>query len=144
MEDCDLSLICRDENCRRIDLHPVHAVTATCDSEVISTSTREPWKRPAPRALDHAIAKATSKTYPRHFNAILREVEEDYGDCIGRTVARRLARLVKRGHILRIDLGRSLYAYVRPGSKLANDIDLVREQVENMFASSVSERRANG
>jgi hypothetical protein len=72
----------------------------------------------------------------------LREVEEDYGECIDRTVARRLARLVKRGHILRIDLGRHLYAYLRPGSSLVNDVDLIREQLEAMFASSVPEQHA--
>jgi predicted transcriptional regulator len=139
MHECSY---CRDESCHRIDLHPAHAVTAIRVTEAPSTSPREPWKRSAPRALDHSIAKATSKTYPRHFKAILREVEEDYGECIDRTVARRLARLVKRGHILRIDLGRHLYAYLRPGSSLVNDVDLIREQLEAMFASSVPEQHA--
>jgi hypothetical protein len=136
MQDCDLSFVCRDENCDRVDLHPSHSVvTHRVKRKKPSVSRRLPWRQPAPRALDHSIAKATSKTYPRHFQAILHEVKEDYGDCNSRTVIRRLGRLVKRGHILRLDLGRSLYAYVRPGSNLANDIELVREQIEGLFAS---------
>jgi hypothetical protein len=40
-----------------------------------------------------------------------------------------LARLVERGHILRIDLGQQLFAYLRPGSNLVGDISLMREQI---------------
>jgi hypothetical protein len=79
--------------------------------------------------LDHAIAKATSQIYPRHLDAIVRHVHADYGPCTSRAIQRRLVRLVERGHILRIDLGKQLYAYLRPGSKLVNEIDLMREQI---------------
>src|SRR3990172_3495241 len=130
---------CRDENCSRIDLHLVHIVEMISEQpEPPSLAKRPPWRSPAPKALDHSIAKATSRTYPRHFDAILHEVEADYGDCNPRTVQRGLRKLVERGHILRIDLGRHLYAYVRPGSKLVNDIDLLREQIFDLFATSAS------
>jgi len=137
MQQRDLSCLCRDEACDRIELHLAHEVTTVEPKPAYSRGQLPAWKRPAPKALDHAIAKATSKTYPRHFGAILQLVEADYGACIERTVHRRLKRLVQRGHILRIDLGRSLYAYLRPGSPMVNDIALMREQCFDAFNSSV-------
>jgi len=137
MRNWDPSCLCRDEACDRIELHLAHKVTREPEPEPRSTSPLPKWKRQAPKALDHSIAKATSKTYPRHFDAIMKIVESDYGTCIDRTVHRRLKRLVQRGHILRIDLGRHLYAYLRPGSTLVNDVDLIREQCFDAFESSV-------
>jgi len=137
MQQRDLSCLCRDEACDRIELHLTHKVACKPFREPWSRNQTPKWQRPAPKALDHAIAKATSKTYPRHFGAILQLVEADYGACIERTVHRRLKRLVQRGHILRIDLGRSLYAYLRPGSPMVNDIALMREQCFDAFNSSV-------
>lgn len=137
MKHLDPSCLCRDEACDRIELHLAHEVTCKPVREPWSRNPTPKWQRPAPKALDHAIAKATSKTYPRHFGAILQIVESDYGVCIERTVHRRLKRLVQRGHILRIDLGKQLYAYLRPGSPMVNDIALMREQCFDAFNSSV-------
>ena len=77
-------------------------------------------------------AKSISRTYPKPFHVILRDVEEDYGEVNPRTAQRRLKRLVERGHLLRIDLGRRLYAYLRPGSTMVHDADLMREQLDDL------------
>jgi hypothetical protein len=121
-----------------VELHPAHEIEGPLDdTEPVSASAKEPWERSAPIALDDSITKAVSLTYPRHINAIVQLVEDDYGSCNLRTVQRRLRALVQRGHLLRIDLGRQLYAYLKPGSALVNDIDLMREQCFDAFASSV-------
>ncbi len=136
---------CRNDQCARADLHLAHDEDFEDEARKRtprSKSQRLPWKRPAPKALDHCIAKAVSKTYPKHLNAILREVEDDYGtagetgSALYRAVQRHLAVLVERGHILKIDLGRHLYAYLRPGSSLVNDVELMRDQIESMMEST--------
>jgi hypothetical protein len=140
--------LCRDENCDRLDLHFAHDEIEHTDEPLVlvywlewgrarkmirvARSRNQPWRKPAPKALDHSIAKAVSKTYPKPFNVILRDVKDDYGDCNRRTVERRLRQLVARGHCLRIDLGRRLFAYLRPGSSLVNDHELMREQLEDL------------
>lgn len=141
---------CRDEFCDRADLHLAHSIEF---SDIVkqqakniapkSKSEKPPWKRSAPKALDHSIAKAVSKTYPKHLDAILRDVESDYGSgpteaALYRAVQRHLAVLVERGHILKIHLGRKLYAYLRPGSPLVNDVDMMREQIENVILESTA------
>jgi len=139
-ETLDPSCVCRDDRCDRLDLHHEHEITHIKKRKRVAPS-RNPlpaWERPAAGALDHSIAKAVSLTYPRHFSAILQFVENDYGSCCMRMVQRRLRILVQRGHLLRIDLGRRLYAYLRPGSKLVNEIDLMREQCEAALPSTAS------
>jgi len=144
---------CRDERCDRLDLHPAHAISLQegqdfseklkeeARAQLESKSKRPPWRRPCPKALDHSIAKAVSKTYPKHLDAILREVEDDYGlestpSALYRNVQRHLAKLVERGQILRVDLGRRLYAYLRPGSPLVHDVEMMREQIESLLETA--------
>lgn len=141
---------CRDEFCGRSELHLAHEgdfsdeiKQRARDLAPKSKSDKPPWKRSAPRALDHSIAKAVSRTYPKHLDAILRDVESDYGSgpteaALYRAVQRHLAVLVERGHILKIHLGRKLYAYLRPGSPLVNDVDMMREQIENVILESTA------
>jgi hypothetical protein len=132
---------CRDERCDRNDLHFAHEISTDLlddDDGLPSKSTRPAWQRPASKALDHSIAKATSKTYPKHLDAILRDVQDDYGSCEYRTVQRHLARLVERGHIIRVDLGRRLYAYLRPGSSLVRDVELMRDQIECLIEQAAN------
>jgi hypothetical protein len=125
--------LCRDEDCDRIELHLEHEVEPKePEKEQPSRSATAPWKRSSPKGLDRSIAKATSQLYALPFEAILRHVENDYGTCIPRTVQRHLRTLVDRGHLLRIDLGRRLHGYLRPGSNMVNDLDLMREQIEAM------------
>lgn len=136
--------VCRDEFCDRLDLHQAHAsLEIAFEPPDTSTSVHAPWRRPAPKALDHSIAKAVSKTYPKPFGVLLRDVQYDYGACNLRTVHRRLRRLVDRGYVLRIALGRRLYAYVRPGSNMVNDIDLMREQIIDLMREQQIEMAAS-
>jgi hypothetical protein len=148
--------LCRDENCDLLGLHAEHEVPEqVCEAEADQTDfplefaywakwhqARDaaklrlvpPWMQQAPEALDDSIIKATSQTYPKPFEVIMRDVEYDYGSCNMRTVQRRLRAIVQRGHVIRLDLGRRLHAYVRPGSNMINDLDLVREQIISMTA----------
>lgn len=107
---------------------------AEAKEALASNSKRPPWKRPSSKALDHSIAKAVSKDRPKNLDTILREVQDDYGldsteGALYRNVQRHLAKLVQRGHILRIDLGKRLYAYLRPGSRLVRDVANIRQQL---------------
>lgn len=124
----DAGCICRDENCERLDVHAAHDVPKV-KKERPPSPGRELWKRSAPKALDHAIAKATSKHDVTHFGAILNEVRNDYGDCEERTVYRRLKRFVERGHMVKLDLGLSMAGYIRPKSKLLGNPDYLRERL---------------
>lgn len=152
MKTANATRLCRDENCERFEVHYEHEcgvedvleqddgepVTLTywaawgSAREVVARRAEAPWRKPAPKALDHSIAKSISRTYPKPFHVILRDVEEDYGEVNPRTAQRRLKRLVERGHLLRIDLGRRLYAYLRPGSTMVHDADLMREQLDDL------------
>jgi hypothetical protein len=136
---------CRNEFCERDELHAEHEdFSEEIKNEARrqlgpkSKSKRKPWERPAPKALDHSIVSAVSYVYPKHLDAILRDVEDDYGSgptrgALYRAVGRHLAQLVARGQVLRVDLGRQLYAYLRPGSSLVGDVDLIREQIYDLM-----------
>jgi hypothetical protein len=126
----NLDLLCRDDACDQTELHYKHRVKHRAEKVASSRSTVAPWLRDAPIALDESITNATSQVYPKPLCVLARDVEQDYGTCCARTVQRRLRRLVEQGHILRLDLGARLYAYMKPGSNMVNaDIDLLREQV---------------
>jgi hypothetical protein len=139
---------CRNEFCEREELHAEHQDfseeiknEARKRLEPKSKGKRLPWKRPAPKALDHSIVAAVSYVYPKHLDAILRDVEDDYGSgptrgALYRAVGRHLSRLVARGQVLRVDLGRQLYAYLKPGSSLVNDVELMREQIQDMIEAN--------
>lgn len=129
--------ICRDDRCGEVSIHLAHDVRRVdrCEARWLAQHTVKdhkttPWGRPSHRALVNAVARATSATYPRHCEAIYRAVRDDYGTCTMRSVQRTLKVLVERGHVLRVDLGSRLYAYLRPGSRIADDVALIREQVE--------------
>ena len=159
--------------CERMDLHAAHRLPKGQGQDFekkVKKETREqlrirrkrransksdhprpvlpPWKWAAPSALDHSIAKSVSKTYPKHLDAILDDVENDYGSAgstqgtLYRQVQRHLTKLVERGQILRIDLGQRLYAYLRPGSTLVRDVDMMREQIIEMIEVSSDRIRA--
>lgn len=146
--------ICQDEHCTIIEVHAIHAVPAVrphhrpkpmkctlcpwkgpaslernacprCKSAI--TGTRAPWEYDDPMGLTGAVARATSKSYPMTFAMICRDVRDDYGECTERTIHRHLARLVDRGCILKVDIAQAFAVYLRPGSKLANDIETLRE-----------------
>jgi hypothetical protein len=127
--------LCRDEDCDQLGLHEEHTIKPLRRRASMPATYSEddpPWRRPAKKALDHSIAKAVLQTYPKPFEVIMRDVEYDYGSCNMRTVQRRLRALVQRGHLLQINLGKRIYAYVRPGSNMLNDHALMREQIESL------------
>lgn len=108
-----------------------------------SYAMTQPWHLSAPRALDHCIAKAVSKTYPKPIDVIFDEIQDDYGECDRRAVERHLKKLVDRGQLLRVDLGRRLSAYLRPGSSLVKDVTLMREQIEALYEQTFYGSRAS-
>ena len=114
--------ICRDDNCEIMGVHGHH--------EVLTQEREAPRKSGAqhdPKALLGSIAKATSKAYPMNFSAIVREVVDDYGTCSERTIYRYLRKLIDRGQILKLDLGLSVDAYIRPKSRLLRDLPGLRD-----------------
>jgi hypothetical protein len=132
---------CRNEFCEREELHAEHQdFSDEIKNEIRkrlepkSKGKRPPWKRPAPKALDHSIISAVSYVYPKRLDTIVCDVENDYGSgpthaALYQAVLRHLSQLVACGQILRIDLGRRLFAYLRPGSSLVKDVGLMREQI---------------
>lgn len=150
MSEWDYDLICRDERCDRIDLHRKHLIVARVAKphhrpKPIAKPTAKPlaakpekldvkplWRRPSPKALTGAVARATSKSWPTHLAAIARNVADDYGPCCKRTVYRHVKKLVERGHLIKLDLGMDCCAYIRPKSKLLDDLASLREHMEHL------------
>lgn len=147
-------LICTDEHCETLEVHASHAALKParvhrrpkpmkctvcvwkgpgsferecpkCHSELVAV--RAPWQYDDPRGLTGSVARAASKAAPKTFAMVCRDVWDDYGPCTERTVHRHLAKLVDRGCILKIDIGEAFDVYLRPGSRLASDIDTLRE-----------------
>jgi hypothetical protein len=138
--DFDLSTICRSEHCDREDIHYAHEVVAL-KREPRPRSYRAPWLLPAPDALDDCIVRAVSDVRPKHFAALANDVENDFGS-LGennksglRRLHRRIRALVETGRILRIEIGDTLFAYLTPTSRIANDITYIRAAI----AESISE-----
>lgn len=135
----DPSLICRHEFCDIEGIHAWHEVREK--KEPKPRSVKEPWNLPAPNALDDAIVRAVSDVRPRHFAALLQEVENDFGS-LGenrksgiRRMHRRLKQLVETGRILRVEIGETLFAYLKPTSRVARDVVFLREQILESFDS---------
>lgn len=137
----ELKRVCRNEHCTRVEVHAPHRV-AKVAAPPPSRSTRPPWTRDDPRALTGAVARATSKAYPVHFAEIAREVRDDYGTCADRTVYRYLAKLVARGHVVKLDVGLTCAAYLRPKSKLIAAPDAVREYMLGVLEISPTTKHA--
>jgi hypothetical protein len=129
----DPSLICRHESCDIEGIHPWHQVR--CRKEPKPRSNKAPWNLPAPNALDDAIVRAVSDVRPRHFAALLQEVENDFGTLAEnrksgiRRMHRHLKQLVDAGRVLRIEIGETLFAYLKPTSRVAKDVLFLREQI---------------
>lgn len=133
----DPSSICRNELCEIEGLHAPHEVNVRARVEQPPRSKRKPWRLPAPLALDESIIRAVSDIQPRHFMAIVAEVENDFGS-LGdkpksgqRRVHRRLRALCEAGRVLRIDVGGMMYGYLKPTSRIARDIGYIREQLRD-------------
>lgn len=133
LEWVDPSSICRNEHCTIEGIHVPHDVHEM--KEPKPRSCRAPWKLPAPNALDDSIVRAVSDVRPLNFAAIVNEVENDFGS-LGdnrksglRRVHRRIRSLVAVGRILRIEIGQTLFAYLKPTSRIAKDVSFIREQI---------------
>ena len=102
-----------------------------------------PWKLRAPAALDDSILKSVSPAVPRVFSQLVRDVEDDFGslgptcDSGIRRVQRHLKSLCDAGRVLKIDLGQRLFAYLTPDSRLASDIDTIRDQLADVIDYSM-------
>jgi hypothetical protein len=129
MHDLDPGLVCRDEDCTIVGVHRKHLVRhrELKPHHRAATGARPLWKKDDPTALTGAVARATSRAFPTHFAAIHRDVQDDYGPCSERSVYRHLAKLVERGHLLKLDLGLPCAAYIRPKSRLLRDVPAIRE-----------------
>lgn len=131
VEFCSAAAICRDDDCDVIGVHPAHPIKATPKpTKGVFASGPGVWRKHSVPAITNAVARAVSPVQPRGIMAITHLVQNDYGDCNVRTIYRHLGKLVARGHVLRVDLGERLYAYLRPNSRYVNDIAYLREQLE--------------
>ncbi|MGH7684854.1 MAG: hypothetical protein ACREMT_10955 [Vulcanimicrobiaceae bacterium] len=103
---------------------------------------RDPWMIPSGEALDESILRCASDRMPRLVTQILDVVQNDYGTIADneqsafRQLRRRIKRLVAAGEIVRVDLGKQLYAYVVPDARLANDVDEIRSVIMENFERS--------
>jgi hypothetical protein len=134
--------ICKAEHCERIELHEAHELPAPGPGKPVRPTSQPPWRHDAPKALTGAVARATSKAYPVHFAEIVREVRDDYGTCADRTVYRYLAKLVARGHVVKVDVGLTCAAYVRPKSRLLEAPDAIREYMLGKLEVSPTTKHA--
>lgn len=143
-ETFNLSLICRDESCDRDDIHYCHDVEPL--KEPKPRSSRKPWELPAPEALDEAIVRAVSDVRPKPFTMLANDVVNDFGS-LGQNIKsgerrlhRRIRALVEQGRILRIDIGNTLFAYLKPTSRIATDLDFIREAISDCLTETSGRR----
>ncbi len=126
MFEFDPDAICRDENCERLDVHYKHHVQQPpCVHHRPSAATTPLWQRDDPQALAEAVIRACNA--PTHFQAVMRDVQDDYGACCERTVYRYLAKLVRAGELVKAEVDLAFAVYVRPKSRLLGDLDSLRE-----------------
>lgn len=133
----DSSSICRSEFCDREDIHAPHYVKPC--KEIAPRSCRAPWKLPAPIALDDAIVRAVSDIQPKNFAVLVDDVENDFGS-LGdnrksgmRRLHRRLRALCEAGRVLKIDVGGTLFAYLKPTSRVSRDVSFLRDQLRDII-----------
>lgn len=84
-------------------------------------------------ALDDAIVSSVTRYEPKRFADVLDDVENNYGkispkrETSKRMLHRHLRSLAERGHVLCVDVGESLRAYLKPGSPIAGDVRSIRD-----------------
>jgi hypothetical protein len=122
--------------------HRARILTVRGLHEKESKSLRDPWLVPSVEALDESIVRACSDCVPRVLVQLAPLVENDYGslapteDSSFRRLQRRLKKLCEAGSLLQVDLGKRLYAYVSPRSRMARDVDAVRDCIMENFDRS--------
>lgn len=135
--------ICRDERCQLLGLHirGPRCIKTRGREALFSTRSRrhatQPWRAYSYDALHESVFGAVSSTEPRTFAMILAYVENDYGSCCERSVHRHLAVWRQSGEIVRLDFKSRIHAYLRAGSRLIKDPDLVFEQILDVHAEAM-------
>lgn len=131
-EAWDPSEVCRDENCHRRDLHRPHLVETRPPPTLHhrpNPNKKPLWQRNDPKGLTGAVARAVDKT-PKRFIEIVRDVRDDYGNVTERSVYRHVKKLVERGHLIKLDLGLTFAAYIRPKARLLKDPEAMRDFID--------------
>jgi hypothetical protein len=133
---CVLELLCRDDRCELEGVHWRHKINEPAPKGRRIRSRRwqmEPWRLNCSDALRACVFASVSTTEPRNFATVLSLVENDYGSCCSRSVHRHLAQLRSERNIVRLDFPGNIHAYLKAGSRLIRDPDLVHEQVAMLY-----------
>lgn len=143
--------ICRDDRCQLLG---VHVAGPSCikfrgrESLYRTRSRRhatQPWRAYNYEALHESVYAAVSLSEPRNFQMIVSHVENDYGTVCERSIHRHLAAWRVSGEIVRMDFPRTrVHAYLRQGSRLLRDPDLVFEQIIDLHAEQMSWAEGTG
>jgi hypothetical protein len=142
--------ICRDERCELLDVHVsgAHCVKLRGRESLYRTRSRrhatQPWRAYSYEALHESVYTAVSLTEPRSFAMVLSFVENDYGTCCERSVHRHLSAWRLSGEIVRLDFKGRIHAYLRAGSRLIRDPELVLEQIIDVHAEAMSWAEGTG
>ncbi len=135
--------ICRDERCELVGVHVVgkHCVRARLREGHYRTRSRkhagQPWRAYNYDALHESVYNAVSMVEARPFSSILSTVENDYGTVCDRSVHRHLSTWRRSGEIVRMDFRGRIHAYLRAGSRLIADPELVLEQMLDLHSESM-------
>lgn len=105
--------ICRDDRCERKGIHPWHPIDHEPKPHHRPKS-KAPWKIGDQKSLLGAVMRSTSARVPKWFQEIGPDVRDDYGPISDRSLWRAIETLVKRGHLLKVDIGLAFAAYIRP------------------------------
>jgi hypothetical protein len=129
-EVLDPSEICRDDACPRVGIHRKHLTALHAPPEPHHRPTRRPaWEQDDPEGLAASVLRAT-KMRPVVISEIVRDVRDDYGTVHERTIYRHVRRFVELGVLIKLDLGFTFAAYIRPGARLLADPSSMREMIE--------------
>lgn len=138
--------VCRDERCELLGVHVQGPSCIRLRGREALHRTRsrkhatQPWRAYNADALRECVRNAVSFVEPRNFSTVLSAVENDYGTCCERSVHRHLGSLRHSGAIVRMDFKGRIHAYLRAGSRLIRDPQLVLEQIIDLHAGMSFDR----
>lgn len=143
LDATDGAEICRDDRCELVGIHVAgkHCQRVRSRESQYRTRSRkhagQPWRAYNYEALHESVYSAVSLVEPRSFSSILATVENDYGTCCDRSVHRHLNSWRQSGEIVRMDFRGRIHAYLRAGSRLLSDPELVLEQMLDLHSESM-------
>lgn len=135
--------ICRDERCEMLGIHVVGPCCVKLKGRESLYRTRsrrhaeQPWRAYNYEALHESVYNAISLTEPRNFSTIVSIIENDYGTCCERSVHRHLQAWRTSGEIVRMDFRGRIHAYLRAGSRMIAEPDLVLEQIIDVHTEAM-------